>query len=120
VFQTVCEFVHISLIFDTVHHLCNFHFTSSIFLALLRLFSLPCFLCSDLSQVLAFLYVLFFYFYLFFGAAPTATINGTAVSLMPELSVAGSGLQFAIQNVGKLVIPAVGGVVLEIMNHTVR
>jgi len=70
--------------------------------------------------VLPFFYVLFFYFYLFFGAAPTATINGTAVSLMPELSVAGSGLQFAIQNVGKLVIPALGGVVLEIMNDTVR
>jgi hypothetical protein len=38
---------------------------------------------------------------------------------MPELSVAGSGLQFAIQNVGKLVIPAVGGVVLEVMNDKV-
>lgn len=30
-------------------------------------------------QVLAVLYMTFFYMYLFFGATPTATINGTAV-----------------------------------------
>lgn len=64
-------------------------------------------------------YGLSFVLFLFFGAAPTATINGTAVSLLPGVSIAGSGVQFSLQNMGRLVIPAVGGVVIDNLGKVV-
>ena len=38
---------------------------------------------------------------------------------MPGSSIAGSGLQFAMQNTGKLIIPALGGVVIEALGGKV-
>jgi hypothetical protein len=64
-------------------------------------------------------YVAAFYLYLFTGAAPTATINGTAVSLIPKTSIAGSGVQFSFQNTGRLLIPAIGGLVIDLLGDKV-
>lgn len=65
------------------------------------------------------LYVASFYFYLFFGSAPAAAINGIAVSVLPGATIAGSGLQFSIQNAGKLIIPSVGGYLIDIIGGRV-
>jgi hypothetical protein len=65
-------------------------------------------------------YVAAFYLYLFTGAAPTATINGTAVSLIPKTSIAGSGVQFSFQNTGRLLIPAIGGLVIDLLGDKVK
>ena len=46
------------------------------------------------------LYVASFYFYLFFGSAPAAAINGIAVSVLPGATIAGSGLQFVSRTQG--------------------
>jgi len=74
---------------------------------------------SQAGVLVSIVYVAAFYLYLFAGAAPTATINGTAVSLMPGSSIAGSGIQFSMQNTGRLIIPAIGGVVIEALGDKV-
>eukprot|EP00434_Breviolum_minutum_P007023 symbB.v1.2.006196.t1/scaffold355.1/size243294/6 len=50
---------------------------------------------------------------LLFGAAPTAAINGIAVSCVPEAKHFASATQFAAQNLAKLLIPVLGGVVID-------
>ncbi|CAK9055441.1 unnamed protein product [Durusdinium trenchii] len=50
---------------------------------------------------------------LLFGAAPTAAINGIAVSCVPEAKHFASATQFAAQNLAKLLIPLVGGIVID-------
>merc|ERR1712129_447197 len=50
---------------------------------------------------------------LLLGAAPTAAINGIAVSVVPNVSHSASGAQFASQNLAKLMVPALGGVVMD-------
>jgi len=50
---------------------------------------------------------------LLFGAAPTAAINGIAVSAVPNASHCSSGAQFASQNLAKLLVPAFGGIVMD-------
>lgn len=60
-----------------------------------------------------------FYILLFFGGAPTPAINGIAVSLLPEATHAGSGIQFALQNLGKVIIPSLGGVIIDWMGDVV-
>ncbi|CAE7024844.1 unnamed protein product [Symbiodinium natans] len=50
---------------------------------------------------------------LLFGAAPTAAINGIAVSCVPEAKHFASAAQFAAQNLAKLLIPLLGGVVID-------
>ena len=44
-----------------------------------------------------------------------------AVCLLPgsSNSIAGSGIQFSLQNIGKLVIPAVGGMVIDYLGDKV-
>ena len=53
------------------------------------------------------------------GAAPTAAINGVAVCLLPGSDIAGSGVQFSLQNIGKLVVPALGGMVIDYLGDKV-
>jgi hypothetical protein len=49
-----------------------------------------------------------------FGAAPTAAINGIAVGIAPpDAAHYASGVQFAAQNLAKLVVPSVGGLVID-------
>lgn len=50
---------------------------------------------------------------LLFGAAPTAAINRIAVSCVPEAKHFASATQFAMQNLAKLLIPLLGGVVID-------
>eukprot|EP00439_Symbiodinium_sp_Y106_P063062 s251_g9.t1 len=50
---------------------------------------------------------------LLFGAAPTAAINGIAVSCVPEAKHFASATQFAAQNLAKLLIPLLGGAVID-------
>ncbi|CAJ1454851.1 unnamed protein product [Effrenium voratum] len=50
---------------------------------------------------------------LLFGAAPTAAINGIAVSCVPEAKHFASAAQFAAQNLAKLLIPLIGGIVID-------
>ncbi|CAE7922421.1 unnamed protein product [Symbiodinium sp. KB8] len=50
---------------------------------------------------------------LLFGAAPTAAINGIAVSCVPEAKHFASAAQFAAQNLAKLLIPLLGGAVID-------
>ena len=66
-----------------------------------------------------YLYMVAFYILLFFGGAPTPAINGIAVSLLPEATHAGSGIQFALQNLGKVIIPSLGGVIIDWMGEVV-
>ena len=65
------------------------------------------------------MYILSFYIYLATGAAPTAAINGVAVCLLPGSDIAGSGVQFSLQNIGKLVVPALGGMVIDYLGDKV-
>jgi hypothetical protein len=39
---------------------------------------------------------------------------------MPGSSIAGSGLQFSFQNTGRLIIPALGGMVIETLGDKVQ
>ena len=49
-----------------------------------------------------------------FGSAPTAAINGIAVAIPPpDAAHYASGMQFAAQNLAKLVVPSVGGLVID-------
>ena len=59
------------------------------------------------------LYVAGFYAMLFCGAVPTAGINGVCVAMLPGAAHAGSGVQFALQNSGKIVLPILGGLVID-------
>eukprot|EP00615_Pteridomonas_danica_P012260 CAMPEP_0114340450 /NCGR_PEP_ID=MMETSP0101-20121206/8383_1 /TAXON_ID=38822 ORGANISM="Pteridomonas danica, Strain PT" /NCGR_SAMPLE_ID=MMETSP0101 /ASSEMBLY_ACC=CAM_ASM_000211 /LENGTH=580 /DNA_ID=CAMNT_0001473713 /DNA_START=142 /DNA_END=1885 /DNA_ORIENTATION=+ len=74
---------------------------------------------SNAGAVVGAIYVTGFYLYLFTGAAPVATINGTAVSLLPKTSIAGSGIQFSFQNTGRLIIPAIGGMVIDLLGDNI-
>lgn len=74
---------------------------------------------SSAGPVVSGVFVTAFYLFLFAGAAPTATINGTAVSLLPKTSIAGSGVQFSFQNTGRLIIPAIGGVLIDLLGDKV-
>ena len=52
--------------------------------------------------------------FLFAGAAPTAAINGIVLAAAPpDASVYASGIQFAVQNGAKLLVPLVGGAVID-------
>ena len=50
---------------------------------------------------------------LLFGAAPTAAMNGICVSCVPEAKHFASAAQFAAQNLAKLLIPILGGYVID-------
>ena len=52
--------------------------------------------------------------FLFAGAAPTAAINGIVLAAAPpDASVYASGIQFAVQNGAKLLVPLIGGAVID-------
>jgi len=67
-------------------------------------------------------YVFFFFFFFFFFTIPPPSPHNphVKVSLMPGSSIAGSGIQFSMQNTGRLIIPALGGVVIEALGDKVR
>lgn len=75
--------------------------------------SLLCSLCLPFARTSAWLYGLASFGLLILGAAPTAAINGIAVSAVPDVSHAASGVQFASQNLAKLIVPAVGGAIID-------
>eukprot|EP00617_Octactis_speculum_P007094 CAMPEP_0185775772 /NCGR_PEP_ID=MMETSP1174-20130828/83250_1 /TAXON_ID=35687 /ORGANISM="Dictyocha speculum, Strain CCMP1381" /LENGTH=342 /DNA_ID=CAMNT_0028463453 /DNA_START=506 /DNA_END=1534 /DNA_ORIENTATION=- len=60
-----------------------------------------------------FLVIFGFYSLLFFGSLPTASVNGIAVSITSKGTVVGSGIQYAISNMGKVVIPPIGGALID-------
>ena len=48
------------------------------------------------------------------GAAPTAALNGVAIAVAPaDAAHYASGVQFATQNLAKLVVPIVGGRLID-------
>ena len=52
--------------------------------------------------------------FLFAGAAPTAAINGIALAAAPpDAATYASGIQFSVQNGAKLLVPLVGGAVID-------
>jgi len=75
--------------------------------------ALLCSLCLPVARTSPWLYGAASFGLLIFGAAPTAAINGIAVSAVPGASHAASGAQFAAQNLAKLVVPVVGGAVID-------
>lgn len=54
-----------------------------------------------------------FFVLILVGTMPASAINGVAVSAVPHAAHFASGLQFSIQNLGKLLIPQVGGFVVH-------
>lgn len=64
------------------------------------------------------IFVIAFYSLLFFGSSPTAAIGGIAVSTTSQGTYAGSGIQYALQNTGKIIIPTLGGVLVDSLGIT--
>lgn len=77
------------------------------------LLALLCSLCLPVARSSAWLYGAASLGLLLLGAAPTAAINGIAVSAVPNASHFASGAQFAAQNLAKLIVPAFGGAVID-------
>ena len=52
--------------------------------------------------------------FLFCGAAPTGPINGIVLAASPpDAGVEAAGLQFAVQNMARLIVPLAGGFVID-------
>jgi len=81
--------------------------------AMCAVLALVCGACLPLARSSPWLYGTASLFLLVLGAAPTAAINGIAVSAVPNASHIASGAQFAAQNLAKLVVPAFGGAVID-------
>lgn len=52
--------------------------------------------------------------FIFVGGMPSAAVNGIAVSLTPASHLA-SGMQFFVQNTAKLIVPQIGGVMVDLL-----
>jgi len=77
------------------------------------LLAFACSLCLPSARSSPWLYGAASLGLLLLGAAPTAAINGVAVSAVPGASHFASGAQFAAQNLAKLVVPALGGAIID-------
>lgn len=62
--------------------------------------------------------VLGFFALLFFAAVPTAALNGIAVSVVPSASHYASGLMFGGLHISKMIVPGIGGIVIDSIGLT--
>ena len=73
----------------------------------------PPFLPKPVIQIIIFLIWLI----LFVGAAPTASLNGIAIAVAPpDASHYASSVQFAVQNLAKMMVPIFGGWLIDMTN----
>lgn len=92
----------------------NYPATFKLFLVTGAIFMVatPCILVAARLKSHAFFIVSFFVL-VFAGAIPAAGINELTVSLMPSASHYASGVQFAIQNTAKLLVPQAAGILIN-------
>lgn len=84
--------------------------SASVVLVSTFLFSLSWDLWGESSQLV---FALACWFFFSVGAMPGPPLNGVAVSVLPQASHVASGLQFALANASKIVVPQIGGFICD-------